>query len=95
MWKGAVRGTRTLLSVQTILPMMNGQGPKALPYRFPFNVRWVVLESGRRHPAFFLPCRSALLPSILTKGGHASRRIVARTFHKRFKVLHPRIPDAE
>ena len=34
MWKGAVRGTRTLLSVQTILPMMNGQGPKALPYRF-------------------------------------------------------------
>ena len=29
MWEGAVRGTRTFPSVQTILPMMNGQIPKA------------------------------------------------------------------
>src|SRR5208283_3739115 len=29
MWEGAVRGTRTLPSVQTILAMVNGQAPKA------------------------------------------------------------------
>ena len=34
MWEGAIRGARTFPSVQTILPMVNGQVPKALPYRF-------------------------------------------------------------